>query len=181
MTVTVHADDAWALAPLMQDLRALARVAGVADPRRAVHGSGVIVADELALLWLTLTLDPSTALLESLAEAGLVDIVGRRAPREALASFALSAPEAAEPEAAAPEPPVTAEPVPEPEAEPAPEPEAPKDEPETAPAAPAESAPKAEWVAWARAAHGLSKTQANAMNKTALWALASVPAATEEG
>lgn len=181
MTVTVHAADAWALAPLMQDLRSLARASGAPDPRRAVHGSGVIVSDDLGLLWLTLTLDPSTVLLESLAEAGLVDIVGRRAPREALASFALSAVEPdTEPESTPEpetepetEPPVTTEPVP----EPAPALEAPKTEPE----APAESASKAEWVAWAQAAHGLSKTKANAMNKTALWALASAPAATEEG
>lgn len=176
MTVTVHADDAWALAPLMQDLRALARVSDAPDPRRAVHGSGAIVADDLGLLWLTLTLDPSTALLESLAEAGLVDIVGRRAPREALAAFALSA---VEPLATEPEPdtePESDREAPKTESEAAPEAPA-----ESAPEAPAESAPKAEWVAWAQAAHGLSKTQANAMNKTALWALASARAATEEG
>lgn len=89
MTVTIHADHPAELVGLIQDLRTLDG-GSARHVRRAVHGAGAIVDEELALLWLTLRLAPSPEFLESLirADPALMDVVGRRASDEALQELA---------------------------------------------------------------------------------------------
>lgn len=89
MTVTIHADRPGELVHLIQDLRALHGGPAPAV-RRAIHGSGAIVDDDLALLWLSLTVAPTAEFLDSLirADSALEDVVGRRASDEALRELA---------------------------------------------------------------------------------------------
>jgi hypothetical protein len=86
MTVTIHtSQNSHDLLSLIRDLQLLDGGAPH-RVRRAVHGSGAIVDDELALMWLTLTTAPSPEFLESLirVDPKLEDLVGRRASDAAL-------------------------------------------------------------------------------------------------
>jgi hypothetical protein len=86
VTITIHTgQNSHDLLSLIRDLQLLDG-GGPHRVRRAVHGSGAIVDDELALMWLTLTTAPSPEFLESLirVDPKLEDLVGRRASDAAL-------------------------------------------------------------------------------------------------
>lgn len=86
MTVTIHTGpNARDLHELIRDLQLLDGGPGHRI-RRAIHGSGAIVEDDLALAWLTLTGAPSPEFLESLMrqDPRLEDLIGRRASDAAL-------------------------------------------------------------------------------------------------
>lgn len=90
MAVTIHAAHPNELVPLLRDLQVLDGTPGPHRIRRAVHGSGVIVEDDLALAWLTLVQDPTPQFLQRLMreDPSLWDLVGRRAPAWALQELA---------------------------------------------------------------------------------------------
>jgi hypothetical protein len=86
MTVTIHTGaSSHDLLGLIRDLQILDGGASH-RVRRAVHGSGAIVEDDLALAWLMLTTAPTPEFLESLIrqDPRLEDLVGRRASDAAL-------------------------------------------------------------------------------------------------
>lgn len=158
MTVTIQAGSPWELPQLMNDLRALA---GPDTPvKRAVHGSGVVVPDGLALAWLQLTLDPDPEWLDSLLnlDPGTFDVVGRRAPAWALQNLARWR-EAQEANAAfldsAQSVSIESEPIN-------------LAEPLAAPDPPAKKANKAEWELWAQQARGLSPEKTANMTRAQL-------------
>jgi hypothetical protein len=100
VTVTIHTgQNSHDLLSLIRDLQLLDG-GGPHRVRRAVHGSGAIVDDELALMWLTLTTAPSPEFLESLirVDPKLEDLVGRRASDAALRELYLYLNEPAEEE-----------------------------------------------------------------------------------
>lgn len=163
MSVTIHADHPAELVDLIRDLRTLDGGSAL-HVRRAVHGTGAIVDEELALLWLTLRLAPSPQFLESLirADPALEDVVGRRASDEALQELARWRGDQV---ASAPAP------APQPVAEISP---------------PGKKAPKSEWEYWATVAGLMSATEAGSATKAQLQALVSysgqsAPDNTKEG
>lgn len=167
MTVTIHTGGS------SHDLLALIRDLQILDGgpshriRRAVHGSGAIVEDDLALAWLTLTTAPTPEFLESLMrqDPKLEDLVGRRASVAALHELYLYLNEV-EPAGVD----VT-------------------DLPDDLPRSPGRKATKAEWANWAQAAGLVDADQAEAMTKAQLQQLdgptatsgQSAPEETEEG
>lgn len=86
MTVTIHANPPSDLYQLTRDLELLEGSGNRYRVRRAIHGSGAIVDDDLALVWLMLTRSGQPEFLESLIRTSpaLEDLVGRRASDEAL-------------------------------------------------------------------------------------------------
>ena len=167
MTVTIHTGGS------SHDLLALIRDLQILDGgpshrvRRAVHGSGAIVDDDLALAWLMLTTAPTPEFLESLLrqDPKLEDLVGRRASDAALHELYLYLNEV---EAA----------------------EAPAVQLDSSlPESPGRKATKAEWANWAQAAGLVDADQAEAMTKAQLQELdgptatsgQSAPEETEEG
>lgn len=158
MTVTIHTGGS------SHDLLALIRDLQILDGgpshrvRRAVHGSGAIVDDDLALAWLMLTTAPTPEFLESLLrqDPKLEDLVGRRASDAALHELYLylNEVEAAE----ADEVPVQLD--------------------SSLPESPGRKATKAEWANWAQAAGLVDADQAEAMTKAQLQELDGPPTAT---
>lgn len=90
MAVTIHPKSPNELFRLVLDLELLDGHGGPYRVRRAIHGSGAIVEDDLALLWLTLTQNPTPEFLQSLMrqDPALYDLVGRVAPDWALQELA---------------------------------------------------------------------------------------------
>lgn len=90
MAVTIHPESPNELFRLVLDLELLDGHGGPYRVRRAIHGSGAIVEDDLALLWLTLTRNPTPEFLQSLMrqDPALYDLVGRVAPDWALQELA---------------------------------------------------------------------------------------------
>jgi hypothetical protein len=86
MTVTIHANPPSDLYQLIRDLQTLDGSGNPYRVRRAIHGSGAIVEDELALAWLMVTQAGQPEFLESLIRTSpeLEDLVGRRASDAAL-------------------------------------------------------------------------------------------------
>lgn len=86
MTVTIHATPPSDLYQLVRDLQTLDGSGNPYRVRRAIHGSGAIVDDDLALAWLLVTRAGQPEYLESLirTSAELEDLVGRRASDAAL-------------------------------------------------------------------------------------------------
>lgn len=87
MTVTIHANPPGDLFQLFRDLQVLEGSGNRYKVRRAIHGSGAIVDDDLALAWLMLTQGGSPEFLESLLRVGgeaMEDLVGRRANPDTL-------------------------------------------------------------------------------------------------
>ena len=162
MTVTIHTGQN------NSDLLALIRDLQILDGgpshriRRAVHGSGAIVEDDLALAWLMLTTAPSPEFLESLLrqDPKLEDLVGRRASDAALRELYLYLNE-----------PETDEVAPE-----AGEHAIPLDG--SLPESPNRKAPRAAWAEWAQAAGLVDADQAEAMTKAQLQELDGPPTAT---
>ncbi len=163
MTVTIHTG------PNNSDLLALIRDLQLLDGgaphrvRRAIHGSGAIVDDELALMWLTLTTAPTPEFLESLMriDPKLEDLVGRRASDAALRELYLYLNEPTEDEAVL---------------EPG----------EAVIRPPGKKAPKSEWASWAIVAGLMSTSEADEATKADIQALISysgqsAPDTTREG
>lgn len=175
MTVTIHTGGS------SHDLLALIRDLQILDGgpshrvRRAVHGSGAIVEDDLALAWLMLTTAPTPEFLESLLrqDPKLEDLVGRRASDAALHELYLYLNEVDE---------VSVQ-------------NSNGDEvlsvqlDSSLPESPGRKATKAEWANWAQAAGLVDADQAEAMTKAQLQELdgptatsgQSAPEHTEEG
>lgn len=158
MTVTIHTGGS------SHDLLALIRDLQILDGgpshrvRRAVHGSGAIVDDDLALAWLMLTTAPTPEFLESLLrqDPKLEDLVGRRASDAALHELYLYLNEVEAAEAA----------------------EVPVQLDSSLPESPGRKATKAEWANWAQAAGLVDADQAEAMTKAQLQELDGPPTAT---
>jgi hypothetical protein len=161
MTVTIHTG------PNNSDLLALIRDLQLLDGgaphrvRRAIHGSGAIVDDELALMWLTLTTAPTPEFLESLMriDPKLEDLVGRRASDAALRELYLYLNEPAEDEVVL-------------------EPETQEETPTEVHRAPGKKASRDVWAGWARATGRVTAEQAETFTKAQFQALADT---TEEG
>jgi len=166
MTVTIHATPPGDLYQLIRDLQLLEGSGNPYKVRRAIHGSGAIVDDDLALVWLMLTQAGQPEFLESLIRVSpeLEDLVGRRASDEALQELhrwlGSSIEQVAEPEVD-PALAAVAQEVPE---------------------SPARKAPKSEWEEWAVGAGLGSPEQVAAMTKAQLQELDGPPteAAPEE-
>lgn len=177
MTVTIHAGGS------SHDLLGLIRDLQILDGgpshriRRAVHGSGAIVEDDLALAWLMLTTAPAPEFLESLIrqDSKLEDLIGRRVSDAALHELYLY--------------------LNEPQADGV---DAPGDFtvpvevaalPDHLPQSPGKKASKTDWAEWAQAAGLVDADQAETMTKAQLQALdgptatsgQSAPEETEEG
>lgn len=162
MTVTIHTgQNSHDLLGLIRDLQLLDGGAPH-RVRRAVHGSGAIVDDELALMWLTLTTAPSPEFLESLmrADPKLEDLVGRRASDAALRELYLYLNEPDEDEV-----------VLEPETEE-------EETPTEVHRAPGKKANRDVWAEWALATGRVTAEQAETFTKAQFQALADT---TEEG
>lgn len=175
MTVTIHANPPSDLYQLVRDLQTLEGSGNPYKVRRAVHGSGAIVDDDLALAWLMLTAGGNPEFLESLLrteDEALEDLVGRRAPQatlqalysvlaenEANAAFLDSVQSVS----------VESEPI--------------DLESPTALEVPAKRAPKSEWEEWAVESGLVSAEQGAVMTKAQLQELDGPPtlAAPEEG
>lgn len=158
MTVTIHTGgSSHDLLGLIRDLQLLDggpshRV------RRAVHGSGAIVDDDLALAWLMLTTAPTPEFLESLLrqDPKLEDLIGRRASDAALHELYLYLNEVEVAEAE----------------------EVSVQLDSSLPESPGRKATKAEWANWAQAAGLVDADQAEAMTKAQLQELDGPPTAT---
>lgn len=158
MTVTIHTGGS------SHDLLALIRDLQILDGgpshriRRAVHGSGAIVEDDLALAWLMLTTAPSPEFLESLLrqDPKLEDLVGRRASDAALRELYLYLNEMEVAEAG----------------------EVSVQLDGSLPESPSRKAPRAAWAEWAQAAGLVDADQAEAMTKAQLQELDGPPTAT---
>lgn len=164
MTVTIHTGGS------SHDLLALIRDLQTLDGgpshriRRAVHGSGAIVDDDLALAWLMLTTAPTPEFLESLIrqDPKLEDLVGRRASDAALHELYLYLNEVEVIEAENQLGEIVFQ--------------APL--PDSLPQSPGRKATKAEWANWAQAAGLVDADQAEAMTKAQLQELDGPPTAT---
>lgn len=184
MAVTIHANPPGDLYQLMRDLQLLEGSGNSYRIRRALHGSGAIVEDDLALAWLILTRGNQPEFLQSLMrqDPNLYDLVGRRASDAALQELArFEAAQAPEADAALPQEPEVLTPA---EVD-----ERSTQEVRVAPEVPAKKASKSDWEQWAIGSGLVGPEQGAVMTKAQLQELAaptpdagqSAPEDNEEG
>lgn len=177
MTVTIHANPPTDLYQLVRDLQTLEGSGNPYKVRRAIHGSGAIVDDDLALAWLMLTAGGNPEFLESLLRAedeALEDLVGRRAPQATLqALYSLLAADDTEVELQPGEAVIPASAID----------ERARQEVRVMLEVPAKKATKSEWEEWAVESGLVSAEQGAVMTKAQLQELDGPPtlAAPEEG